>query len=188
MLRIIIEIRGLAEAQARLRAVSGTRLSLVLQRGLNRVAREVATAAKARAPYRKGDLRRAIFWEPSSDPSMPASAVVVPTINGVPYGLFVHEGTGIYGPRGAPIRPVRASVLRFEVPGGLRPTKSGKYRRGPSQVVYAPEVRGTPPDPFLLDAFESARAAGLVEKELSGTIAKALHGRADVEPAEGEGE
>ena len=47
----------------------------------------------------------------------------------VSYAVYVHEGTGIYGPRGVPIRPVRARMLRF-VP------------RGQTKPVYARQVRG----------------------------------------------
>lgn len=59
------------------------------------------------------------------------------------YGMFVHEGTGIYGPRGAPIRPVSAKVLSWK-------TKSGKR-------VYAMQVKGMRPNPFLKDALGAAK-------------------------------
>lgn len=78
--------------------------------------------------------------------------VVMVTINGVPaarigfnvfYGLYVHDGTGIYGPKGTPIFPKQAKMLRWR-------TKGGKY-------VYATSVKGMKPNPFLKDALPAAR-------------------------------
>lgn len=54
-----------------------------------------------------------------------------------------HEGTGIYGPAGRPIRPRRAKVLRFKDRGGA--------------FVFAPEVAGTPGVPFMTDALKRLR-------------------------------
>lgn len=62
----------------------------------------------------------------------------------VSYAVYVHEGTGIYGPRGVPIRPVRARMLRF-VP------------RGQTKPVYARQVRGMVPNRFLKNALHAAR-------------------------------
>jgi hypothetical protein len=61
----------------------------------------------------------------------------------VRYARFVHDGTGIYGPRRRPIRPIRAKFLRF------RPKGSRKF-------VYAREVRGMAPNPFLANALSAA--------------------------------
>jgi hypothetical protein len=71
----------------------------------------------------------------------------------VKYALAVHNGTGIYGPRGAVIRPTRGRYLKFtpRVAGGqLIP---GRNR----QVVFAKFVRGQTPNPFLKDAMRAAR-------------------------------
>ena len=59
----------------------------------------------------------------------------------VDYADYVHQGTGVYGPRGRPIVPRRARVLRW------RP-------RGSSAFVFRPEVRGVEPTPFLKRARE----------------------------------
>lgn len=72
----------------------------------------------------------------------------------VEYAIYVHEGTGIYGPRGTVIRPVTARVLAFPTPrfkGPLRPgaRHPARERRG---LVFARWVRGTPKHPFLVDA------------------------------------
>lgn len=60
----------------------------------------------------------------------------------VKYAMFVHDGTGIYGPRGAMIRPKNGRYLVFR-------TKRGK-------LVFARQVRGMRPNPFLKDALPIA--------------------------------
>lgn len=62
------------------------------------------------------------------------------------YALAVEEGTGIYGPKGRPITPVRAKVLRFPVKGG--------------RIVFARSVRGRPATPYLKPALQALRRAG----------------------------
>ena len=69
-------------------------------------------------------------------------AVIVGT--NVNYALFVHEGTGIYGPKGRPIRPKRAKFLKFQIKG------RGKF-------VYAKQVKGMPGNPYLVNALPAAR-------------------------------
>lgn len=59
------------------------------------------------------------------------------------YGLFVHEGTGIYGPKGSPIVPIKSKFLRFKI-------KHGRY-------IYAKSVKGMQPNPFLRDALSAAK-------------------------------
>lgn len=70
-----------------------------------------------------------------------APAVLVGT--SIKYARFVHDGTGIYGPRGIPIRPRRAKFLRF------KPKDSRRY-------VYARKVKGMKPNAFLLNALRAA--------------------------------
>lgn len=55
------------------------------------------------------------------------------------YGLYQHEGTGIYGPRGRPITPVRRQFLKFP-------------RKGGSGFVFARSVKGVKPTKFLTRA------------------------------------
>lgn len=68
-------------------------------------------------------------------------AVIVGT--NVKYAIFVHDGTGLYGPRKHRIYPVRAAVLRFRPRGG--------------KVVYARWTRGMKPNPFLSKALPAAK-------------------------------
>lgn len=60
----------------------------------------------------------------------------------VRYARYVHDGTGIRGPRGAMIVPKRAKVLRWESDG---------------RVVFSARSRGMAPNPFLKKALSAAR-------------------------------
>lgn len=62
------------------------------------------------------------------------------------YALYVHEGTGIYGPKGTPIKPKRGKYLVFQA-RNARTTASGR-----GNLVFARQVRGQRPQRFLLDA------------------------------------
>lgn len=59
------------------------------------------------------------------------------------YPYWVHEGTGVYGPYGQPIRPVRARYMVFRWKGEWR-----RMRR----------VRGQPGQKFLVRFFEAIAA------------------------------
>lgn len=61
----------------------------------------------------------------------------------VRYALFVHGGTGIYGPRRQPITPVTAQVLRFKPAGS-------------PVFLYRRSVKGMRGNPFLKDALPAA--------------------------------
>jgi phage gpG-like protein len=82
-------------------------------------------------------------------------AVVGTNVN---YARFVHDGTGLYGPRGRRITPVTSSVLRFKRPKGWAPRllKSGKKAKG-SGWVYAKSIAGMQGNPFLRNALRAAR-------------------------------
>lgn len=65
------------------------------------------------------------------------------------YGLYVHEGTGVYGPKGQPIRPKRGRFLVFEA-RNARTTAPGR-----GNLVFAREVRGQRPQRFLLESLQA---------------------------------
>jgi len=64
----------------------------------------------------------------------------VRVVNDAEHARYNHEGTGVHGPRGAPIVPRRARVLRFR-------GRSGAF-------VFTPEVQGITPVPFLTNALD----------------------------------
>lgn len=169
--RLTVTVRGIPETLRRLEQATGRNLEEAAREGLMNAAIDIAEDAKDRVPYDSGDLRRAIYAEPVEDEM--AARVVVPPVHGVPYGVYQHEGTGIHGPTGQPIRPRTAKVLRWWGKGAPR----GRGRRAPGSWRFAREVRGVKPTPFLLDAAEAARAGGRVQAHLAEALNRALRRR-----------
>lgn len=113
--------------------------------------RQVENGAVARAPVDDGRLRASI----SSTVTVRGTRIVGRIGSPLPYAIYVHEGTGIYGPKGRPIRPVHGKWLVFEPGRSMGPLRRGgkhppKGKRG--GPVFAKEVKGSPPRPFLYDA------------------------------------
>lgn len=110
----------------------------------------VRNAAVRRAPRDTGTLANSITSSTAVFPGF-VVATIGSTLN---YALYRHEGTGLYGPRGTVIRPVRAKALRFESRGRPGPLPAGRRAPAPGQgsVVFAKFVRGTPGSHYLTDA------------------------------------
>jgi hypothetical protein len=87
-----------------------------------------------------GLLRSSIFVKPIVVGNAPGAWIGTE----VRYAMWVHDGTGIYGPRGQPIRPVHGRFLVFTPKGAPFP-------------VFARSVKGMRPNPFLKDALPAAR-------------------------------
>lgn len=104
-----------------------------------KVTRQTANAARNLAPADKGMLRGSINEEITAQ----GQTLVGRVYSDAGHAVYVHQGTGIYGPNHAPIRPVRAKMLRFKP-------------KGSSDFVFANEVKGSPPNPFLLKALQQA--------------------------------
>jgi hypothetical protein len=120
-----------AEIDSLLTSPQGPVIQDLVRRGRN-----VVNRAKRNAPVDSGRLRSDISWELRHD-----NVPFIRVGNSVDYSLNVHEGTGIYGPTGRPIRPRRAKVLRFKVGG---------------KVIYRPQVRGVRGRPYLRNALAAA--------------------------------
>jgi hypothetical protein len=60
------------------------------------------------------------------------------------YALWVHDGTGIYGPRARPIKPKTAKYLRF------------RWKKMGNKVFYFKSVKGMPANPYLKNALPAA--------------------------------
>jgi hypothetical protein len=106
---------------------------------------KVTSAAKAnlsRPPRRidTGALRASIDWEFIFFKGYPGFRVGT----GKKYGRYVHDGTGLYGPKRQLIKPKRARVLVF------KSKTSGKK-------VFVKSVRGMHPNRFLADALKAAK-------------------------------
>jgi hypothetical protein len=111
--------------------------------GLKRAVRVQALAKKnlSRPPTRvnTGELRASITIIPYVFEGYPAFRVGTP----LKYARFVHDGTGIFGPHHQMIKPTTAKVLAWEGPGGTH--------------IFARQVKGMPPNPFLADALKAAK-------------------------------
>lgn len=117
----------------------------LLKRGArvaSRAKRNLAGAAGAPRRINTGHLRNSVGFNLIVRPD--GLAVRVGT--GVYYALYVHDGTGIYGPKHALIRPKQAKALVFR--SKVYGAKRGKYKG----LVFARYVRGMRPNPFLRDA------------------------------------
>lgn len=110
---------------------------------------EVTTAttneARIRCPVEYGPLRASLRQEVD----VRGNLVVGIVYSDLEYAAYVHIGTGIYGPEGRPIRPVRAKVLTWQPRGGPR--------------RFAREVKGQRPNPFLVEALRHV-APGPVDR------------------------
>jgi hypothetical protein len=96
----------------------------------------VRRRAQRLAPVLSGRLSRTITQDRVRATSLKTS-VSVRTNTG--YGLYVEEGTGIYGPKNQVIRPRRAPFLVFQ-PKGL------------NHVIRVRSVRGQPGQHYMRDA------------------------------------
>jgi hypothetical protein len=84
-------------------------------------------------------------------------AVLVGT--NVNYALAVHDGTGIYGPKGRPIKPRHGKFLRFKAKPGGKSQPPGKKpkKKGSGGYVYARSAKGMQRNQFLKNALTAAR-------------------------------
>lgn len=116
---------------------------------LLRRGRRVQNEAKRLCPVDRGDLRNSIVVELASD----AGRLTVIIGSRLPYAIFVHEGTGVYGPRGVPITARSSTFLRFPVRGMTSARTRAQTADG---FVFARSVSGMPGRPFLRNALPAA--------------------------------
>lgn len=101
---------------------------------------------KATAPWRTGFMIHTFQFE-----AQPLVARYFPTAK---YAIFVHEGTGIYGPLGVPIVPKKANMLYWE-------DSAGKH--------FSKSVKGQRPNPFM------PRIAAAAKGEIDGLFADTIN-------------
>jgi hypothetical protein len=109
----------------------------LVAKNMERRGRKVQRHAQRNVNSRTGALSRSITISWTSYYGAPGVEVGTSLY----YGIMVHDGTGIYGPSGRPIRARPGGYLKFQARGG---------------VVYAKSVRGQRSNPFLRDALRSA--------------------------------
>lgn len=107
-------------------------------RDIYRRGQNVLAAAKKGAPVLTGRLRSSLGIQVGKS----RGEVVARIGTNVNYARYVHDGTGIFGPKSTPITPKRqGGVLKFEAGG---------------KTVYARSVKGMRGRPFMLDALRRA--------------------------------
>jgi hypothetical protein len=72
------------------------------------------------------------------------SQLVMRVGSGQYYALWVHDGTGIYGPRARKIKPRTAKYLVF------------RWKKMGNKKVFFKSVKGMPPNPYLKNALPAA--------------------------------
>lgn len=112
-------------------------------RHVEKLTRRVANEARRQAPVDEGTLRASI----QQAVTVSSTKVVGRVGSGLDYSVYVNLGTGVWGPKGKPIVPIRRKFLRFEV-------KSGALAKGRRPVVFAKSVKGQKPNPFLVNALK----------------------------------
>lgn len=94
---------------------------------------EIQKSARAGAAHRTGTLQRSI----QTQVNYPNGQVQV----GEKYGIFVEEGTGIYGSKGTRITPKTAKVLAFTSGGSKVFARSSKGMK--ARPFFKPAIEGS---------------------------------------------
>lgn len=122
------------------------------EKDLRERANRVLNAARRLAPVDEGRLRASIAVTFGTDKGVPVARIG----SNLPYALFVHEGTGLYGPKKAMIHPKSKQFMVWPVKNnsgvGNRRYTGGKT----SSYAFAKATRGVPARPFLRDALPAA--------------------------------
>lgn len=119
---LVVEIEGFDKLIADVDNAGGNAKPLMKAAIVNSVNR-IQSNARSQAPHRTGTLQRSI----QTQVDYPEGKVQV----GEKYGIFLEEGTGIYGQTGSRITPKKAKVLAFTSGGNqvfARSTKGMKAR------------------------------------------------------------
>jgi hypothetical protein len=114
-----------------------------------RIGRRVHRLAQAYAPRESGRLASSLFVTAGTT----GAHVFADVGTFLPYGLYQHEGTGVYAGRGM-IRARPGKVMRFRPGRAVGPLRAGESHPPASARgwVYARAVKGVPPNPFLVQA------------------------------------
>jgi phage gpG-like protein len=138
-----------AEISKLLRSEQGPVAKDMLQRG-NRIANK----ARRLCPVDQGRLRASITRELSIE----NGEVVVRVGTNVEYAIYVHEGTGLYGPENKMIVPVNKKALRWQKVEKTKSGKRRKYRGGKTAgYVFSKRSQGFKGTPFLRDAIDAGK-------------------------------
>lgn len=134
-------------------------------------------------PFRTGTLRRSITSHVAR-----TGSIITGTVGTVIfYGLYLEEGTGLFGPLHRKIVPTRAQALRWPAGGGAGTagpgfTLAGRRRSGKAganaQYMFRRSVKGIRPRRFFEAGVLAGRAHWDREIALIPTVARAELGLA----------
>ncbi|GAA0400424.1 hypothetical protein GCM10009530_60310 [Microbispora corallina] len=110
------------------------------------VANRTLNEARRRCPVDEGHLRASLQMALHAGPGRVWATVG----SHLEYAIYVHEGTGLYGPKHHLIRPMSAKVLAWK---SRNPKATPK---GKGNMVFAAYVKGMKPRPFLVEALKAA--------------------------------
>lgn len=116
---------------------------------------EVVRAAMiAMAPADRGQLRTSIAIEYRTE----GKYLVARIGSNKKYAIYVVQGTGIYGPRGQPIKPVAGRVLAWPVYGRTSGSPyGGSKATTTSSYAFARSVKGMKGRDFMTPALQRFR-------------------------------
>lgn len=123
-----------SEALERAFAAAPEKVTAGLNGWVAKTALRTERAAKQNVPVRQGVLQNSIHTTTGT-----LQARVAPSAK---YALYVHNGTGIYGPNKRPITPKSARVLHF-VSGG--------------RDIFVKSVKGQKANPFMAKAYKEVK-------------------------------
>lgn len=132
-----IKIEGLTEMRKRFAEAPKT-VAPILERATKEAGKEIYRTEVQEAPHQTGNLQRMIKMT-----YQPIQVEIEPTAK---YSEFVHDGTGVYGKLGTPIKPKNAKVLAWR--------SGGKW-------IFAKQVLGQKANPFVERTVQ--KTAGVIQ-------------------------
>ncbi len=150
--RFICKIKGANEAPALFLEHVGRAFRKTLERSRSK-AIKVAPKKTGRLKGEKGGgagITYRVEETPSKLTGILSSTALNPT-TGIDYSILRSRGTGVFGPSGKPIKPIRAKMLVWLKDGNPNPTTPEGWRIEEKihNVARAKQVKGTEGIPFL---------------------------------------
>lgn len=140
MITYRVEVQGLDSLQQRFAKAPGV-TQAKLRTATHKSLVKLQGTAKQLAPVDRGTLSSSILIQPLR---VSKSAVEGEVSTELDYARYMEEGTGIYGPKGTPIRPRTKKVLAWKTDGTWH---------------FARQVRGARPRWYMRGSVERNQAA-----------------------------
>ena len=156
-LELKLQLDGLGEVNSHLNPHVVAEL---LKNALGDIALAMESEARHEGPFKTGNLRRNITRTGVERTAAGNFHVSVGVQRTAPYGVWVHEGTGLYGHRHSNIKATGGNALHF-VHGG--------------QALFRRSVRGQRANPFMRRAFVNVNTTYVparlekLKREIGGT-------------------